>query len=76
MPRMRTIDQAIDWLKETDPDNALTKNALRNLIVSGQLPHVRIGKKYLVSLEILAQFLYGTASVQEETEGKIRRIQV
>ena len=59
MPQMRTIDQAAIIMHERDPDTALTQTALRRLIVTGQLPHVRIGQKYLVSLEVLEVFLRG-----------------
>ena len=73
MPRMRTIDQAIEWLKETDPDTALTKNALRTLVISGKLPHVNIGQKYLISLENLTEYLYGSTP-EPDQQGGIRRI--
>lgn len=75
MPQMRTIDQAAVFMHERDPETALTKTALRRLVVTGQLPHVRIGQKYLVSLEVLEEFLQGTVSVvQVENMGKIRQI--
>lgn len=59
MPRMRTIEQAAAWLIETDPETAITKTALRRLVVTGQLPSVRVGQKYLLSLESLEAFLAG-----------------
>lgn len=59
--RMRTIDQAAAWLQEIDPETALTKTALRRLVVTGQLPSVRIGQKYLLSLETLEDYLAGAA---------------
>lgn len=75
MPKMRTIDQAAEWLRETDPDTALTKTALRRLVVSGQLPHVTIGSKYLIDLDVLAAFLRGEIHEAARSEvGGIRRI--
>lgn len=59
-PRMRTIDQAAAWLRENDPDCAFTKTALRRLVVTGQFPSVRIGAKYLIDLDRLADFLRGS----------------
>ena len=59
-PRMRTIDQAIAWLREADPGCAFTKTALRQLVVSGQFPCVRIGNKYLIDLDVLIDFLHGS----------------
>lgn len=68
MPRMRTIDQAAEWLRETDPETALTKTALRRLVTTGQLPTVRIGQKYLIDLDVLGDFLKG--DIQKLGDGK------
>lgn len=54
---MRTINEAMDWLKKADPDTALTPYALRRLIVSGKLPHVMISRKYLINLDTLEDYL-------------------
>ena len=59
LPRMRTIEQAAAWLQETDPETAFTKTALRRLVVTEQLPSVRVGQKYLVNLDALESFLTG-----------------
>ena len=56
-PRMRTINEAMDWLKKADPGTAITPHALRRLIVSGELPHVMIGRKYLINLHTLEDYL-------------------
>lgn len=75
MPRMRTIDQAAAWLRETDPDTAFTKTALRRLVVSGQLPSVRIGYKYLIDLDALERFLRGSILEPVTAAEGIRRIE-
>lgn len=74
MPRMRTIDQAAAWLRTSDPDTALTKTALRRLVVTGQLPSVRIGQKYLIDLDILSDYLRGSTPAAIEEMPGIRRI--
>lgn len=57
---MRTIDQTAAWMKETDPETAFTKTALRRLAVTGQLPGVvMVGRKYLINLDALELFLSG-----------------
>ena len=56
---MRTIDQAAEWLRANDPETAFTKTALRRLVTTGELPCVRVGQKYLVSLETLEDYLQG-----------------
>ena len=57
MPRMRTIDQAAAWLQENDPGTAFTKTALRRLVVSGKLPSVKVGQKYLINLDTMEDYL-------------------
>lgn len=61
MPKMRTIEQATAELKQADPRTAFTKTALRQLIIAGTLPSVRIGNKYLVCMEVLERYLQGDA---------------
>ena len=75
MPRMRTIDQAFAWLHETDPDTAFTKTALRRMVTTGELPCVRIGIKYLVDLDVLADFLHGSVPAPAPVIQSIRRIE-
>ncbi len=74
--RMRTIDQAAVWLQENDPETALTKTALRRLVVTGQLPSVRIGQKYLISLETLEDYLAGAVPLPIQAASNIRRIEL
>jgi hypothetical protein len=59
MPRMRTIRQTALYLRENDPDCALTETAIRRLLLTGTLPHVRIGAKHLLDLDVLEAFLRG-----------------
>lgn len=66
--RMRTIDQAAAYIQQSDPETAITKTALRRLVTTGQLPSVRVGVKYLVSLEALDAYLSGAELVADETE--------
>lgn len=56
-PRMRTIKEAMAWIKETDPDTAITPHALRRLIVSGEIPRVVVSNKYLINLDDLDSYL-------------------
>ena len=57
MAKYRTIQQAYECLKSQDADTAITYHALRKLVVSGQLPSMRVGKKYLIDMEMLSAFL-------------------
>ena len=57
MAKYRTIQQAYECIKAQDADTAITYHALRQLVVSGQIPSMRIGKKYVIDLDVLLTFL-------------------
>ena len=46
MPKIRTIQEAYNELKKSDPETAVTPHAIRQMILSGVLPHIKAGKKY------------------------------
>ena len=54
MAKYRTIQQAYECIKALDADTAITYHALRQLVVSGQIPSMRIGKKYVIDLDVLS----------------------
>ncbi len=62
MSRIRTLSQAYEYIKESDEGTAITPNALRRMVVTGQVPCTKIGKKYLIDLDVLFEFLKGTTS--------------
>jgi len=75
LPRMRTIDQVAAYIKETDPESALTKTALRRLVTSGQLQSKKVGNKYLVALETVDSYLISPPPTQEPPKpGRIRPV--
>ena len=73
--RIRTIDRAVEYFRERDPDTDLTKTALRRMVTTGQIQSVRVGAKYLVDLDILEATLFQPLAVPT-ADGKIRRIPV
>ena len=73
MRTMRTIDQAAAEIRAVDPETALTKTALRRLVVSGMIPSVRVGQKYLLDMNALDSYLAGERKTPEPPQG-IRRI--
>lgn len=74
-PRMRGVKQAINELKSTDPNTALTEKALRRLILTNEIPFVRIGAKYLVNMELLENYLYnGSRDGKDVAAAEIRKI--
>ena len=60
MSKLRTLAETYNHLKEMDPDTAITANALRRMTVSGNIPCVKVGKKYLIDLDVLFEYLKGT----------------
>ncbi len=76
--QMRTINEAMEHIKTVDAETAFTKNALRKLIVTGEIPSVRIGNKYLVALENVDAFLKNGQVwlAPKQTTGAIRPVEV
>jgi hypothetical protein len=71
---MRTIAEAIKFIKERDKQTALTKNALRNLVLSKRVASCRIGSKYLINMTKLEEFLNGDTIETSTGEGEIRQL--
>lgn len=57
MARMRTIDEAYEYLKAQDPETAMTRYYLRQLVINGTIPAVMAGRKYLLNLDKLEEYL-------------------
>lgn len=55
--QMRTIEQIYEHIRTTDPESALTKTAIRRLVTTGAINSVKIGAKYLVSVEAVENYL-------------------
>ena len=78
--RMRTITEAVSEIRAEDPHSAVTPYRILQLILTGSLPSVRAGNKYLIDLDILLDYLKNPQSdrfkqiTAENEVGKIRRI--
>ena len=55
--RMRTMTEVMKHLKENDPDGALRPWALRNMVKTGRIPSVKQGRKYLINIDLLDEYL-------------------
>lgn len=75
MRHMRTTQQAAAWVKEQDASTALTQTAIRRLVLSGEVPHVKAGTKRLIALEDLEAYLAGAHSPVNQAE-HIRPVEV
>lgn len=56
-PRMRTAEGALAVIKEGDPGSAVTLRFIRRLIVTGAVPCVPVGRKKLVDVDRLMDYL-------------------
>ena len=48
MARMRLQKDVFAYIKEKDPQTALTPHALRCMVLDGTIPHVDVGRKKLI----------------------------
>lgn len=85
IPRMATIKETVEFLnksaKKTNVKNCLTSHRIRQLALSNQIEHVRAGKKILINIDKLIEFLNARSiSITEDTINKkypnISRIEV
>ena len=80
LARMRTQAEVMKHIKETDPESNLTAHALRALVLSGRIPSVEVGRKRLINLDKLDEYLANIAEqnikTQIENYGQIRPIEI
>lgn len=82
LARMRTIQQCTEHFKQYDPDTAISDYYLRCLVKQNKISHVMAGKKYLINLDKLIEFLNESnqgACVKKDNDsqyGKLRRIEL
>ena len=76
--KVRTISGAVDFIKSRDPDTAITPTAIRRLVWSGTIPHVRAGNKYLITVQSIEDWVSGkgVSAKNNETIGGIRRVEL
>lgn len=63
IPRMRTIQQCAAYFKEQDHETGIGEWCIRQMVNREEIPVVRSGRKILVNLDMLIEYLSG-----EETE--------
>lgn len=65
MQRMRTIEETYHYIKQQDPDTAITKYALRQMVINHIIPSVMSGKKYLINIDMLDKYLEAPEAMKE-----------
>lgn len=81
IPKMRTVNEAAQELKQLDPNTAMSPYHIRRLCLDGVLPTVRAGKKLLLDLNLLIEYMtdptadkFKPRKTATDTIGGIRRI--
>ena len=78
MARMRYPQEALELIRETDPDTAVSLNLIRTLARTGKVPVVKIGRRRLINVDALLEYLTDPPSLEEQTEeyqsNTIRRV--
>lgn len=77
LPRMRTVTQAYAELIAIDPNTCISQNAIRQLVNTGVIPSLSIGRRKLLNLDILIEKLNDPLTLQDEVAhayGQIRKV--
>lgn len=56
-PQLRTIDHAYDEIKARDPNTALSRHLVRQMIRDDLVPSIKAGNKRLVDVDVLEKRL-------------------
>lgn len=73
VPKMRLIQDIYDELHRDDPDSAITMYALRQLVKTGKIPSMKIGRKTLINYFDVVAYFSNTPAITPEVNG-IRRV--
>ena len=74
MVRMRTVKQCIDFFRKEDPETCIGEYYLRCLIKQNKIMVFRTGRKQLINLDKLIEYLNGESSVNEPMLQDYRKI--
>lgn len=56
---VRTIGKTAEWLRSIDEGTPVCYSTIRNAVLDGNLPCVKVGNKRLVVLEEVYHYFYG-----------------
>jgi excisionase family DNA binding protein len=73
LAKMRTLDECYAEIKELDPNTSISKHYIRQLALSGKIPVVMAGRKRLINLDKLIEYLDNPTS--EQVKGNIAAAQ-
>lgn len=70
MAKLRTIDQAYKYIKQIDPDSAISRNYIRNLVLGGYISYVAVGAKRLINVDELFSYIQANTKNMKERQSE------
>lgn len=55
--KVRKVKSLLEEIKTEDPNTCLTEYAIRQMVAKGEISHIRRGRKILVDLDELKEYL-------------------
>ena len=55
--KARKINTSLEEIKAEDPNTCLTEYAIRQIVKNGEISHIRRGRKILIDLDELKEYL-------------------
>ena len=56
---VRTINSVYDEIRAEDENTAISRNAIRQAVVNGSIPSVKVGRTYLITVEDAIDYFTG-----------------
>lgn len=74
LARMRTLDECYNEIKKIDENTAISKYYIRRLALSGKIPVVMCGRKRLINLDGLINYLSRSGTAENNSAAENNRI--
>lgn len=55
--KLRMIKAGLNEIVREDPNSSLTEYAIRQMVINGEISHIRRGRKILIDLDELKEYL-------------------
>lgn len=67
MIRLRSLQQAYEEIHKADPDSAISFGYIRKSVIDGRCPATKSGKKWLVDMDALENFIRNETNKNQVT---------
>lgn len=61
--RIRTVDKAFDEIKAKDPETAITRYLVKQMVKQGMIPSIKSGNKRFVDVDVMEKCIDDLAGV-------------